>query len=142
MGAADMTEVFHRISTFDRMPDALEVAPLVAAAARDGDATCTALLEAHGRELGLAVATALHRLNVADASPEVVGLGGMFPMCDGTRLLPAMEEEVRRHAPTATVRVLGVEPVVGAVVAALRHAGCEPDVAQLRAQWVDKWAAR
>jgi hypothetical protein len=66
----------------------------------------------------------------------------MFPMCDGTGLFAAMETEVHVHAPEASVSVLGVEPVVGAVVAALRRAGHDPDVADLRAQWTASWAAR
>jgi N-acetylglucosamine kinase-like BadF-type ATPase len=142
MAATDMAEVFKRVSTFDRVPDPLDVAPLVAAAARDGDEPSAALLAAHGKELGLAVGTALRRLELHDRAPEVVGLGGMFPMCDGTGLFAAMQAEVQVHAPGASVSVLGTEPVVGAVVAALRHAGHEPDVAALRTQWVESWAAR
>lgn len=137
--AADMADLFHRVSTFVG-PDPLSVGPLVAKAARKGDALAERLLTAHGREMGLAVGTALRRLGLADASPEVVALGGMFPMCDGTSLLPALEREVHEHAPTALVRLLGVEPVVGAVVAALRRAGQDrPDlVADLRDQWVTR----
>jgi hypothetical protein len=44
-------------------------------------------------------------------------------MCEGTRLFAALEEEVHRQVPLASVRVLGTEPVVGAVVAAARRAG-------------------
>jgi N-acetylglucosamine kinase-like BadF-type ATPase len=137
MGVADMTQVFHKVATFAG-PDPLAVAQLVARAARDGDAPCTSLLEAHGRDMGLAVGTALRRLGIAESKPEVVGLGGMFPMCEGTRLLDALAEEVQRHAPAAIVRVLGTEPVVGAVVAALRRAHGAADVSVVR----ESWAAR
>jgi len=138
-GAADMAAFFHRVSTFAG-PDPLTVAPLVARAARKGDAPADELLAAHGRELGLAVGTALRRLDLAAMAPEVVGLGGMFPMTDGTSLLPALEREVHEHAPTAIVRVLGVEPVVGAVVAGVRRVGYDrPDlVADLRDQWLTR----
>jgi N-acetylglucosamine kinase-like BadF-type ATPase len=141
IGAADMAEVFRRVSTFDRPPDSLAVAPLVAEAARRGDELADGLLATHGRELGLAVTTALCRLGLVDA-PDVIGLGGMFPMCASTSFLPSLEREVHRQIPTARVRVLGVEPVVGAVAAALRHAGQDVDVANLRLQWVERWAVR
>jgi N-acetylglucosamine kinase-like BadF-type ATPase len=134
MDVADMSEVFRKVATFAG-PDPLAVAQLVAQAAREGDEPCTALLEAHGRDMGLAVGTALRRLGIADMQPEVVGLGGMFPMCDGTRLLAAMAEEVERHAPGADVRVLGTEPVVGALVAALRRTGSDVGVDVVRASW-------
>jgi N-acetylglucosamine kinase-like BadF-type ATPase len=135
-GLADMAAVFRAVATFAG-PDPLEVAQLVARAARDGDDGATSLLEAHGRDMGLAVGTALRRLGLGDMAPEVVGLGGMFPMCEGTRLLPAMEAEVRRHAPGADVHVLGTEPVVGAVVAALRRTGAagETLVDDVRRSW-------
>ena len=138
-GADDMAAVFRSVATFAG-PDSLDVAQLVARAARDGDAPCTALLEAHGRDMGLAVGTALRRLGLSAMAPEVVGLGGMFPMCDGTRLLPAMELEVRRHAPDAVVRMLGTEPVVGAVVAALRRTGVESEslADDVRRSWADR----
>jgi N-acetylglucosamine kinase-like BadF-type ATPase len=138
-GADDMADVFRKVATFVG-PDPLSVAPLVAQAARDGDGPCSALLEEHGRDMGLAVGTALRRLGIGELSQEVVGLGGMFPMCEGTRLVPALADEVRRHAKLATVKVLGVEPVVGAVVAALRHAGHDHVglVADVRASWTDR----
>jgi N-acetylglucosamine kinase-like BadF-type ATPase len=123
---ADMAALFRAVATFAG-PDPLDVAQLVARAAREGDEPCTALLEAHGRDMGLAVGTALRRLGLGGVEPEVVGLGGMFPMCEGTRLLAAMEAEVHRHAPGARVCVLGTEPVVGAVVAALRRTGNDRD---------------
>jgi N-acetylglucosamine kinase-like BadF-type ATPase len=141
IGAADMAEVFRRVSTFDRPPDSLAIAPLVAEAARRGDELADGLLATHGRELGLAVTTALCRLDLVDA-PDVIGLGGMFPMCASTSFLPSLEREVHRQIPTARVRVLGVEPVVGAVAGALRHAGQDVDVANLRHQWVERWAVR
>jgi N-acetylglucosamine kinase-like BadF-type ATPase len=135
-GAGDMAAFFRQVATFTG-PDPLDVAQLVADAARGGDRPCTALLEAHGRDMGLAVGTALRRLGLAGLDVEVVGLGGMFPMCDGTRLFPALDEEVRRHAPPATVRVLGTEPVVGAVIAALRRSGNDSEtlVADVRESW-------
>jgi N-acetylglucosamine kinase-like BadF-type ATPase len=134
MDVAGMDEVFRRVATFAG-PDALEVAQLVAQAAREGDALAAGLLESHGRDMGLAVGTALRRLGIADIAPEVVGLGGMFPMCEGTQLFPSFSEEVRRHAPDADVHVLGTEPVVGAVVAALRRTGAEVDVSVVRESW-------
>ncbi|MFL6239727.1 MAG: N-acetylglucosamine kinase [Actinomycetes bacterium] len=134
MGATDMDDVFRRVATFVG-PDALEVAQLVAHAARDGDGPCDALLAEHGRDMGLAVGIALRRLGIAADAPEVVGLGGMFPMCEGTSLFPSFEAEVRRHAPSASVRVLGTEPVVGAVVAALRRVGADVSVDVVRETW-------
>jgi hypothetical protein len=87
--------------------------------------------------MGLAVGTALRRLGLSGLDPEVVGLGGMFPMCTGTSLLPSLTDEVRRHAPNAQVGVLGTEPVVGAVIAALRRTGNDSQtlVDDVRRSW-------
>jgi N-acetylglucosamine kinase-like BadF-type ATPase len=91
MQSDGMATVFRKVATFAG-PDPLAVAQLVATAARDGDEPSNALLAAHGHDMGLAVGTALRRLGLDELEPEVVGLGGMFPMCADTSLLPSLIE--------------------------------------------------
>jgi N-acetylglucosamine kinase-like BadF-type ATPase len=136
MGAASMQEVFERVATYAG-PDPLDVAPLVVAAARDGDGPAGELLAAFGREMGVSVGTALRRLDLAAASPETVLLGGLAQMAHDTVLVDACREALREQAPSATLALLECEPVIGAVVAAVRAAGGDRPglAADLRAQW-------
>ena len=86
-GAADMAEVFQRSRRSPaRTPSRSRRWWRRQRAA--GTSRARRLLETHGRDMGLAVGTALRRLGLGEMQPEVVGLGGMFPMCEGTRLVP------------------------------------------------------
>lgn len=135
-GFTGMDALFHAVGT-GTGPDPMAVAPLAVAAAAGGDAPCAALVGRFGHEYGLAVGTALRRVGLAGASPETVALGGLVRMAAGGVLLDALRDALLEQAPTAVLRVLDTEPVVGAVVSALRTAGADAPglAARVRQEW-------
>lgn len=88
-----------------------ELAPVVAAAARDGDAVARSILEENGRDLAVAAVALARRLGLADGAP-VVGVGGMLGA--GAAFRGALDEELVGGGLARLVE-LAHEPVVGAL---------------------------
>lgn len=92
----------------------------VDAARADGDVVATEIMREAARELGLAAASVIARLDMRGAAFPTLLSGGMF------KVSPWLAGEVTRHlaevAPRTVVAPLEVEPAVGAVRLALAEA--------------------
>lgn len=106
------------------------LAPLVFAAADDGDAVAREIVIRLGDEIVTMVTALLRRLGLLH-TPTPVALGG-GTLQNGHRLLrDHIRARLADQAPLAEPRVLDVQPVAGAVAEALLEAGA-PESAQHR----------
>jgi N-acetylglucosamine kinase-like BadF-type ATPase len=95
---------------------------LVIEAAREGDAVAREILRVAGRELGLAAAAVLKRLQWEEGKPvPVVGLGNIFEA--GSTLTLPMEQVIRSAYPRVEMCQAKHTPAYGAVLLALRTLG-------------------
>jgi N-acetylglucosamine kinase-like BadF-type ATPase len=99
-----------------------ELAPVVLAAARDGDGTARGLVERLADEIVLLVLRALRGLGLDGRPVDVVLGGGMLSGRDEP-LHGAVLERLAEQAPHARPSVLREPPVLGAALAALDAAG-------------------
>ena len=100
----------------------VELAPLVFAAAEDGDDVAQSILARLAEELVTLARVALQRLDLTDEAVDVV-LGGGLLRSDHGPLLAAVEEGIHAVAPAATVRVTTAAPIVGAALLGLDELG-------------------
>jgi N-acetylglucosamine kinase-like BadF-type ATPase len=102
-------------------------------AARDGDAAAIALLERQGEELAASARAVIGKLGMAEESFPVVLVGSILTRAQGEPwTIRPLQRELARLAPHARIVKLDVEPVIGAVLAAMDDWGYEPDPEQLR----------
>jgi N-acetylglucosamine kinase-like BadF-type ATPase len=106
--------------------DGLHVlAPLLFAAAADGDAVATALVDAFADEVAVMATALIRRLRLTRTDVEVVLGGGTLQSANGV-LPERVTAGVTAVAPRATVRVLDAPPVFGAVAEAWATIGAPP----------------
>jgi N-acetylglucosamine kinase len=98
------------------------LAPVVLAAAADGDAIARGIVAAAGHELSRAAVAVIRALG-KDEPLEVVLSGGIFG--GSPFLVEAVQEEITAFAPGADVHLPRREPVFGAVWLALEEARAE-----------------
>jgi len=99
-----------------------ELAPVVFAVARAGDAEARGIADHQADELaGTAVAT-IRRLRLVRAAVPVILSGGVFRTEDAT-FHARLEERIRAGVPRAQVALLGVPPVTGAALLGLDRLG-------------------
>lgn len=129
LGLARLDDMVDRLAADSEAPfETGELAPVVFAAAEDGDGEARSILRRAGSDLGASVALLARRLFEPGQSYDLV-LGGavlQHGSCD------VMRDALVEGAPGARPTVLRVEPVVGAVLLALDHvsrAGGEYDQA-------------
>jgi N-acetylglucosamine kinase len=96
------------------------LAPIVLDAAGEGDAVARGIVASSGHELSRAAVAVIRTLGIDDARFEVVLSGGIF--AGSPAVVEAVGEEVRAFAPGAEVHLPRHEPVVGAILLALRAA--------------------
>ncbi len=108
----------------------LELPPVVFAEA-EHDAAAAGIVDRLAAEIVAMARVALERLDLADEPAEVL-LGGGLLQGDG-RLSAAVEDELRRLAPSASVVAPGSPPIVGAALLGLDAVGAEAE-AQRRAR--------
>ncbi|WP_433171029.1 N-acetylglucosamine kinase [Actinoallomurus sp. CA-150999] len=108
----------------------LTLAPLVFAAADDGDAVARGIVTRLGDEIVTMVTALLRRLDLLDTRTPVV-LGGGTLQNGQVLLHDHIRRRLREDAPLARPHVLDVSPVAGAVREALTEAHA-PDSAWLR----------
>ncbi|MEP7115488.1 MAG: BadF/BadG/BcrA/BcrD ATPase family protein [Ilumatobacteraceae bacterium] len=101
-----------------------ELAPIVVAAAEDGDLAAIDILDRQADEVQSFVAAAIRRLRLARLDVPVV-LGGSIMAAMPPRFLSRIDAGVQRVAPTAHCAVCRDRPVVGAALAALDLAGAD-----------------
>ncbi len=124
-----MTDLIHLVygspAPLDR-PEIAALAPMVVEAAREGDAIAREILRVAGRELGLAAAAVLQRLEWEDGSPiPVAGVGEIFSA--GNLLTLPMQQVIQSACPQAQMMQAKHTPAYGAVLLALRSIGIEPE---------------
>ena len=117
--------------------DIRELAPLVFAAAGDGDAVARFIVDQQADEIVAMAVAALRRVRALRSAVPVVLAGGVFRTTD-----PAFHERIRAGlataAPRAQIRRLTVPPVVGAALLGLDALGSPPAAAdRLRASLVE-----
>ena len=99
--------------------------PVVAEVARQGDPKAQAILAEAGRELALAVEAVIHKLGMEDEEFAVIPFGSVFKA--GDLILTPFWEAVLKVAPRAKLVPLRYEPVVGALLMAMREGGVRLD---------------
>jgi N-acetylglucosamine kinase-like BadF-type ATPase len=92
--------------------------PVVVKVAQSGDWKAIAILEGAGRELGRLGAAVIHRLGLGDAKFAVVPFGGVFKA--GELILGSFRETIHATAPNAVIIQPKFQPMVGAVLLALK----------------------
>ena len=97
--------------------------PLVFEAATEGDQVAMEILRYNGEELALSAEVAIRRLFQSDESVEVILTGGVFKNDGEQILISALETKLKARCPKAKLRLPAGEPVVGALIQALRMAG-------------------
>jgi N-acetylglucosamine kinase-like BadF-type ATPase len=102
--------------------DLLGLAPVLLAAAREGDRVARDLVRRQAEEICVMAVVVMRRLGLtARATPVVLG-GGMMTARDPL-LLTEITERITATAPRATVIVVAVPPVAGAALLGLDHVG-------------------
>ena len=104
------------------------LASLVAPAIDAGDEIATRILDHAAAELGAAAASVITRLDLRDEAFTTVLSGGMFRGIP--RLVALMRDRIHEVAPRSEVRLLDVEPAVGAVRLAIQAASGELRLAE------------
>jgi N-acetylglucosamine kinase-like BadF-type ATPase len=135
-GVDGAAQLLHDVGTWTG-PDQLAAATVALQEASAGDPLARGLVGHFGREMGLAVGLALRGAGLAQEQPPVVLIGGLVAQSlalPGPVLLDALALEVARHVPGARIRPTDAPPVLGALAAALRRTGVDPDLHQLRAR--------
>jgi N-acetylglucosamine kinase len=101
------------------------LAPVVVEAAKEGDHVARNILMETGKELGLAVHAVIKGLHMENESFDVALTGGVFDA--GDLILKSFEEVTMKIAPKCRIIPAKYEPVIGAVLIALREIGVEID---------------
>ena len=123
---ATMDELIERMYV-DRMErhEIAALVPVVVEAAKEGDKVARNILREAGKELGLAATAVIKGLHMENESFDVAPVGGVFKA--GELILNSFEEVVMKTAPKCRIVSPRFEPVVGAVLMALREIGVEID---------------
>ena len=103
-----------------------ELAPVVLAAASDGDRVAGKLVDRLAQEIALFVTVSLRRLGLQDSPADVV-LGGGVARARHPRLLEGVERQVREHSSHIRMVVVDDPSVVGAALLGLDRLGAPPD---------------
>jgi N-acetylglucosamine kinase-like BadF-type ATPase len=117
--------------------------PVVVNVAQSGDWKAIAILEAAGRELGRLGVAVIDRLGLEEDKFAVVPFGGVFKA--GELILHSFRETIHATAPEAVIIQPKFQPVVGAVLLALKAIGVEMDeeiIANIERRSVDYPACR
>jgi N-acetylglucosamine kinase-like BadF-type ATPase len=126
---AELAEAIHRGEIPSRR--LLELPPVVFEEARK-DAVAAEIVGRLASEIVAMARVALERLDLTDEPAEVLLGGGLLQSGDG-RLSAAVEEELRKLAPNASVTAPSSPPIVGAALLGLDAIGADAD-AQRRAR--------
>jgi N-acetylglucosamine kinase-like BadF-type ATPase len=111
------------------------LAPALLAAAAGGDEVARHLVRRQGEEICSMALVAMRRLGLTGLATPVVLGGGLLTARDPL-LTSTIVEGIAAGAPRATVRIVDVPPIAGAVLLGLDRAGAEPGAEQrLRAEF-------
>lgn len=126
VGASSLADLIEGISQQYYHIDA-SAAPLVFAAAYDGDAVAIDLIRWAGSELGELAKAVIRQLGFQELDFEVVMVGSMFK--GGRLLIDSMYDTIHSLAPKARLVPLTAPPVTGAVLLAMEQVNDMPSVA-------------
>lgn len=87
------------------------------------DAVARDILRRQGTELGKAASAVIRKLGMEADSFDVVLAGSVLSRGGGVHVVECVEREVKAAAPLATLRVLKLEPVAGALLLAMERDG-------------------
>jgi len=96
------------------------LAPVMFAAAADGDQVARSIVDHLAEEISVLAITAMRRLGLTTLATPVILGGGVITARD-SRLLDGIASRLAQAAPQARMRVIDVPPVVGAALLALDH---------------------
>jgi N-acetylglucosamine kinase-like BadF-type ATPase len=145
-GRGEPTELRAAVPAFYRLPsmhevviafhlgklgedDLLRLPAVLFATAKAGDAVALSLIERQAGEIATMAATAISRLDLADARETAdipVVLGGGVLEARNPLLTDAITRRLAESAPTAVVRIVDAPPVTGAALLGLDHLGAGP----------------
>lgn len=126
-GARNVEDLLEGLTLGRLQLDAL-AAPLVFAAAIEGDAVARSLVNWAGRELGSLATGVVRQLHLERITFDAILAGGLFD--GGEMLLRPLREAIVEVAPGARFRRLSSPPVAGGVLLAMESAGLS--IARLR----------
>ena len=104
----------------------LELAPVLLAAARDGDEVARDLVRRQAEEICVMAVVVMRRLGLT-TRPTPVVLGGGLMTARDPLLLSEITERFAAAAPQASVTVVAIPPVAGAALLGLDYVGAAPE---------------
>ena len=104
----------------------LELAPVLLAAARDGDEVARDLVRRQAEEICVMAVVVMRRLGLT-TRPTPVVLGGGLMTARDPLLLSEITERFAAVAPQASVTVVAIPPVAGAALLGLDYVGAAPE---------------
>ena len=119
----ELAEAIHRGSV--KAARVIELPPVVFAEA-ERDEVAAAIVARLAGEIAVMAKVALERLALTDEPAEILLGGGLVQSGDG-RISSAVEAELRRVAPKATVTAPSSPPIVGAALLGLDAIGARPE---------------
>lgn len=131
-GARNLLELVERSVREPRSPIHAGLAPLVTAAANEGDGVACHVLNEIGAAIGATAAAATRNLHLGHEQFDLV-LAGSVLGSNCPPLIDPLLETVRAVAPRVRPVLLRAPPVLGGVVLAMQSIGINPD-AMVRAQ--------
>ena len=121
-------------------PHALHAAaPVVFAAAVDGDEVATSIVHRLADEIVVMVMALLRRLELVDDRVPIV-LGGGTLQLGPAMLIDRINDGLAELAPKAYTQVLDVPPVAGAVLHAMAAVGADPAARERARGWFKDWS--
>ena len=118
-----------------------ELAPVVLAAAGDGDDVAMSLVRRQAGEVCSMALTVMRRLGLTGLTTPVV-LGGSLLAARDPLLTAGVTEGIRAAAPQAAVCFTDVPPIAGAALLGLDHLGAGPEAERrLRASYAERTAS-
>lgn len=101
------------------------LAPLVAKAAGEGDKVAKRILNEAGRELGLAAKAVIKKLRMENDEFDLAVTGGVFKA--GEMVLNPFKKIIKKVAPKCRIICPKFEPVIGAILLALKEINVKID---------------
>ncbi|TXK84370.1 N-acetylglucosamine kinase [Paenibacillus sp. N3.4] len=111
----------HSLDTHLRIP--ADLTPLVFKAASSGDMISRQILKKQGEELGISAKAVIQKLGMQNEVFDLVLAGSVLAKGVSDFIHPYIAEQVAQVAEGCQLRILGVEPVIGAVFQAMEKDG-------------------
>lgn len=123
VGASDAADLLEGL-TQERYDIDADAAPLVFAAAHEGDTVAREVIRWSAQELGDLAVGVIRQLNLEEETFDVVLVGSLYN--GGPLFIEPLQATIHRIAPAARLVRLAAPPVVGAVLLAMQVAGVQP----------------